>query len=268
MSLPESRLIALKATSADAESCFRINEVKQLSKFNRLIPLQIGDIIPLKTENIQNWPLSTKFLCLHCSETIPGTPLPAVKYYDSHDSKFWVYGFFCRPCCCLAYVQEHPNTDTPRCIIWTQAVLRNIFKFENVITPAPPRCALEKYGGKLTLEQFYGTGEIKFKSIHNPPFVTFAMYAEMTNISGNDNDKTTNGLRRPTERTTPIAKEESTQKTPLILEFLAKRGISMKGPKNNLSEPIKKKRVAQITNNSINDDIGGGGSLARYLVRE
>lgn len=265
MSLPESRLIALKANNADGESCFRANESKK-TNFNRLIPLQIGDTIPLKTEVLKNWPVTTKFLCLHCSESIPGVPLPAVKYYDSHDNKFWVYGFFCRPCCCLAYVQEHPNTDTPRCIIWTQAVLRNIFKFDTVIIPAPPRCALKKYGGKLSLNDFYGTDEIKFKAIHNPPFVTFAMYAEMTNKNGPEHDKATNGLTRPTERTTPVATEESTQKPPLILEFLAKRGISMKGPKNELSEPLKKKRVsAQIVN--TNDDVGGG-SLARYLVRE
>lgn len=248
-------------------SCFITDKKDSLTKLSRLIPLHIGDVIPLKTEALMNWPNSITCLCLHCSEKIPGTPLPAVKYYDSHDNKFWVYGYFCRPCCSLAYVQDHPNTDTARCIIWTQAVLRNIFGFKDKITPAPPRCALQKYGGQLNINDFYGESEIKFKQIHNPPFVTFAMYAEMTNTNGPNNDKQVHGLRRPTERTYPVAKEESTQKPPLILEFLAQKGLVLKNSKTDVvTEPTKKSKKSQIPISSHHED--NGGFLSRFLVKE
>lgn len=105
--LPESRLLALRAHATEsAERAFskplNRNELSASSSTfsslsstrNRLVSLQIGETIPLKTKLIDNWPTSTDALCLHCAESCPSAPLPAVKYYDSHEDKFWVYGFF------------------------------------------------------------------------------------------------------------------------------------------------------------------------------
>jgi hypothetical protein len=90
------------------------------------------------------------------------------------------------------------------------------------------------------------------------------MYAEMTNSNGPNNDKATTGLRRPKERTYPIATEESTQKIPLILEFLAQKGLQVKNTKTESVEPTKKKKSQpQISTSEEN-----GGFLSRFLVKE
>jgi hypothetical protein len=134
------------------------------------------------------------------------------------------------------------------------------------MTPAPPRNALEKYGGKLTLNEFYGKSNFVYKEIVCPPFVTFAMYAELTGKT-NVNDKLTHGLRRPQERTHPEAKEEPTMKPPLILEFLARKGLVVKKP-TDLPEPSKKKKLNQVSSSPFTPADEGGSSLARYIVRE
>jgi hypothetical protein len=278
--LPESRLLSLRAKANEAsERAFSrppsLTEVFSSASAlrgtnNRLVPLQIGDAVPLKTKSIQHWPEKTTALCLHCAESCPLTPLPAVKYYDAHEECHWVYGFFCRPCCALAHVSENPNTDSQRCLVWTQSVLRNYFGVENM-QAAPPRAALSKFGGKMSLASFYGEDGTIFKSLHTPPFVTFAMYAEITNQQTPADSKIVNGLRRPLERTHPIATPEPTDKPPLILEFLAKRGADMK-PKdakeaeNDVSKEKVKKRKKEIVSVPIVSS-GGGGGLSQYLIK-
>ena len=201
------------------------------SSNKKLISIQpFGKEIPLNTKLIKNWPKETKALCLHCSEKIASTPLPAVKYYDPQDDKFWVYGFFCRPCCSLAYVNEHPSTDNSRCLSWTQQILKKYFGYSShIMKPAPPRSALSKFGGPMELDQFYGTDGTVVISCNSPPFVTFSMYLEVTNIKSEESTKGKDvfGLRRPTDNSSRvIATNESTDKPPEILNFLAKMGIS------------------------------------------
>lgn len=271
--IPESRLLALRANANDASERHFSRQSTKNEVFssaatlrgtnNRLVAIQIGDDVPLKIKPILNWPTTTKALCLHCAEPCPSTPLPAVKYYDCHDDIHWVYGFFCRPCCSLAYVSEHPSTDSQRCLVWTQSVLRNYFGVSNMI-PAPPRTALEKFGGKLSLDSFYGNDGTVFKAMHSPPFVTFAMYAEVTNQKTSADSKVVQGLRRPTERTHPIATPESTDKPPLILEFLAKRGAELKETavvETTVKEPKKRKKDLLTT------PVANGGNLSQYLLK-
>jgi hypothetical protein len=167
------------------------------------------------------------------------------------------------PCCALAHVIEHPSTDSQRCLIWTQAVLRNYFGVSNMI-PAPPRSALEKFGGKLSLDSFYGNDGTVFKAMHSPPFVTFAMYAEVTNQKTPADSKVVQGLRRPTERTHPIATPEQTDKPPLILEFLAKRGAELKTTTvqvETVKEPKKRKKEI------LTSPVPTGGNLSQYLLK-
>lgn len=278
--LPESRLLALRATATEAaERAFNRPSTRTelfssaaalRGTRNRLISLQVGNAIPLKTKPIDEWPSKTEALCLHCAEACPSSPLPAVKYYDAHEEKFWVYGYFCRPCCSLAYVQEHPNTDTPRCIIWTQTVMRVYFGVSGAMSPAPPRAALKKFGGKLSLEQFYGDDGSSFKALHTPPFVTFAMYAELTNAGVPINSKDVSGLRRPEDNGGRVkAESESTEKTPLILEFLAKRGAIK--PQNSqitsASTEPKKRKILAAPPPKMEETLGGGGGLARYIMK-
>jgi hypothetical protein len=286
--LPESRAIALKAAQTSAESVFQkpsnkievfstpISSLQNIER--RLISLSIGDCIPVKTRALEEWPITTQALCLHCAEKCPSVPLPAVKYHDSKEDKYWVYGYFCRPCCSLAYVQEHPFSDTGRCLLWTQTILRKYFDICSPIVPAPPRCSLIKFGGKLTLDEFYGDSKVQFKVVHVPPFVTFAMYVEMTRKVDDDTaiDATNlqaKGLRRPLVRTEPVAQYTETGKPPLLLEYLAKRGIvekdNMMENTNNgeaVTKPKRKKeKIAGVQNNTTTFQQQQGG-LGKYLV--
>jgi hypothetical protein len=190
--------------------------------------------VPLRTRPLREWPERTAALCLHCAEAIASTPLPAVKYYDQQDDKYWVYGYFCRPCCALAHVSELSSTDTARCMLWTQTVLRSVFGVVGPLRAAPPREALAKFGGKLSLAEFYGEDGTVFKAIHAPPFVTFAMYAEVTRKASDGapvDVSEVKVLRRPAQRTDPVAVADPTDKPPLILEYLAARGaLTLKPP--------------------------------------
>lgn len=271
--LPESRALALKATVNENELIFQSSKkcevfsssVHKRGTNNRLISVSINDNIPLRTKLI-DWKEKTDALCLHCSESCPGIPFPAVKYHDSKEDKYWIYGFFCRPCCALGYIQEHPTTESGRCLLWTQTIFRKYFNISEELFSAPPRHCLQKYGGNMTLEDFYGKCGYKFKQMNSPPFVTFAMYAELTktDLSFDDTFSNVKNLRRPKERTVPIAVHEETGKPPLILEFLARRGILPSPIQNNVEEiqQKKKKKVVKVEEDTTKINSG----LSKYLI--
>jgi len=96
----------------------------------------------------------------------------------------------------------------------------------------------------MSLSEFYGDQSV-FVAIHTPPFVTFAMYAEIAK------KPLENGIKRPTTRQDPMAVNESTGKVPLILEFLAARGAV-----RAKSEEPKRRKTKAAT-----------GTLTQYLVK-
>lgn len=249
--LPESRIIAIKANKENDPDRALIKAEK------KLISLSLFGLIPFRTEAIAEWPKKTSALCLHCAEACPSAPLPAVKYHDAQEDKFWVYGYFCRPGCAIAYVMDQPNMDNCRCALWTQSILRNYFGVNGPMHPAPPRCLLEKFGGKLSLKEFYGTDGTEFTAMHEPPFVTYAMFAEIKNngVLPAEEDKRTKGLRRPAVRTAPVAMQEITEKPPAILEFLAIKGASMQETAKPQQPTQEKKRKKT------------GEGLAKYFTK-
>jgi hypothetical protein len=166
------------------------------------------------------------------------------------------------------------------------------------MTAAPPRSSLRKFGGSLSLSEFYGLDGSSFKMMHTPPFVTYAMYAELTNSSGTAvENKDVYGLRRPADAGKNRSEQESTEKPPLILEYLARRGalkpatsakakvdiksdrvsatataadtdprVSTRGQGQVVEEPPKKRKIAPAPKLD-ESSIAGGGGLARYLMK-
>ena len=271
--LPESRIIAQKTAQSNGSNSFASPKSLEIfSSFahmrktnNRLVCLSLGDQVPLGIRPFE-WPLSTKALCLHCSESCPSTPFPAVKYHDAKDDKYWVYGYFCRPCCALAYVAEHPNTDTGRCLLWTQTALRKYFNVSGLLSAAPPRASLEKFGGTLGLDEFYGNSGTNFKILHTPPFVTFAMYAEMTKTETAETSVdriSVKNLTRPLQRSDSIAVQDQTGKPPLILEFLASKGAENKTSQVS-AKPIEPKRKSAKISTQVKES--GAQGLSMYIV--
>lgn len=250
--MPESR----RVVSRNPELVFqKVNEIlvqssnlyrdpssKLIQLNSSLSPLNV----PLKTRQIEQWPTRTEACCLHCSEPCPATPLPTVHFFDPVSSSYWLSGFFCRPCCSLAYIQNDSqfNSDRTRCNMWTREVLLKFFKM-NSTTAAPPRAALKKFGGPLTLAEFYGEDAYctRFVEVHAAPFVSFAMYAEVMQAQtkfipkdkdkniyadkekGSKQDLTEDGIRQPFLRTDPIANQECTTQPSLLVKYLTKLAL-------------------------------------------
>ena len=276
--LPESRRVVTR----NPELVFqRVNEILvQSSSVNRdpcskLIQLNSSlspAHVPLKTRKIDQWPTRTDACCLHCSEPCPATPLPAVQFFDPEASSYWLCGYFCRPCCSLAYIQSDSqfNSDRTRCNMWTREVLTKFFKIHST-TAAPPRAALKKFGGPLTLSEFYGEDALctRFVEVHAAPFVSFAMYAEVMqdtanqlNHNQNQNQTTAttqqkkssttlyeDGIQQPLVRTDPIAQQECTRRPSMLVEYLTKLALNNNVNDNDkdLQNAVKKAHALSAT---------------------
>jgi hypothetical protein len=268
--LPESR----KVVPRNPELIFqKVNEILVQSSnlyrdpCSKLIQLNASlspSHVPLKTRQIDKWPTRTDACCLHCSEPCPATPLPAVQFFDPVTSSYWISGYFCRPCCSLAFIQSDSqfNSDRTRCNMWTREVLTKFFKLKST-TAAPPRSALKKFGGPLTTAEFYGEDIhcTRFVEVHTAPFVSFAMYAEVmqSNTLGpgtgtfpatkDQNEVASDGregLCQPLLRTDPIATQESTKQPSLLLEYLRRIALDRDFDPDDVPEQVAKTREKKI----------------------
>jgi hypothetical protein len=139
--------------------------------------------------------------------------------------------------------------------MWTREVLLKHFGLTST-TAAPPRAALRKFGGPLDLSEFYGDDGTVFVELHCPPFVSFAMYAEVmrTKASETSREKVlqvneSDGIQQPLVRKDPIAQIEQTGSAPALLEYLAKRGYSLKGECTEEQKAVqaKSKKIVDAT---------------------
>ena len=103
-----------------------------------------------------DWPTSTACLCWHCCHPFSGPPLPMPVRYDERLDLFHVTGTFCSWGCMKAY-----NMDSSSYMRHVNATVITLFykkcvgKLEG-IRPAPPRLALQAFGGPMTIEEFRG----------------------------------------------------------------------------------------------------------------
>ena len=275
--MPESRRVVDRNPNLVFQ---KVNEILVQSSnvprnpFSKLVQLNASlskDHVPLKTRKIEDWPSQTECSCLHCGEACVATPLPVVHFFDPIASSYWVSGFFCRPCCALAFINNDSqfNSDRTRCGMWTREVLSNFFNISQIGRAAPPRSALNKYGGPLTLSEFYGEDihATKFVEIHSAPFVSFAMYAEVMSTSksnhhqiqkqnlfhGNANEDEEE-VRQPKIRTEPIALQEPTGKASLLLDYITRRTNQTSVPTQHDDTEPQKDQAKKMRKNSVNRD--------------
>ena len=174
----------------------------------------------------KDWPTETEALCLYCSEGILGTPLPKVNFYNVKNDLFHIQGFFCRPCCALAHIKETSfGGECDRSYIWTQVFLKRYFGL-NDFHCAPPKTSMKKYGGMLTLEEFYGK-EHDFIYCGNieGPFVNAYQILEFTKFDKlveNSKDNEMDEITRPKMRTEPMAEFQETGFPPMLIDYLSK----------------------------------------------
>lgn len=215
--------------------------------------------IPLRTRNI-SWPQDTSALCHHCAGPCNrGPPLPAVRYYDSQNQLYWIYGPFCCSSCVYGHICENYNSKQ---LSATHTVLREYFGITSV-SAGPPRSAHQRFGGPLNDHEFYTFGETKqIVDELEPPFVTFAHY--MIAMNGSKPVENTydllpqsagqlSNLSRPKERKHPLATKTSTGQAPLLLNFIATL------QEQNREVP-KKRKAEEETHTAV-------GYLSRYVKK-
>lgn len=181
--------------------------------------------------DFKDWPKKTDALCLYCSEKCPGLPIPKVNYYNVKNDQFHIQGFFCRPCCALANIRETTfGGESDRSYIWTQVFLKRYMKVENFFC-APPKTALKKYGGELTLEEFYGDSETSLSYVQTleAPFINSYMIHEFEEgVLRIPRLKTTDKMEECDTIVRPLFKNEPQDQQeigfpPMILEYLAQQ---------------------------------------------
>lgn len=112
--------------------------------------------------------------CCHPFETVPlGLPI----HYDEKIKRFRVKGVFCSFSCMVAYRREH-NSRYHRVDPLIKSLHKQItgaLKIQTSLNPAPPRCALECFGGKLSISDFRevgANGHKVLKMVEYPMFIS------------------------------------------------------------------------------------------------
>ena len=173
---------------------------------------------------------STQICCWHDSSPFDGPVVALPKSFDTHTQSFVVYGCFCSVACAAGHLLEQTGFETTSQLLLLDRMAREVYGVTEYV-PAPPRLALEMYGGPYSLERFRalsGGGEALMIS---PPFVSTYMVVEERDVGahhisslGLNGIGTVRGLRRPVEAIS-IASQETPECSP-YLDFLASKGVA------------------------------------------
>jgi hypothetical protein len=124
------------------------------------------------TKHTQELPAETDLACFWCCDSFKGRP--CVIPLRIVDSVWHVYGNFCTPQCCMAYLlSELLDTHTR----WERISLLNRLYRMNTngrIYPAPSRESLQRFGGPIVIEDFRALCQSQRVrvDIHLPPMVS------------------------------------------------------------------------------------------------
>lgn len=124
------------------------------------------------TKHTQQLPDETNLACFWCCDTFKGRP--CVIPLSIMDNVWQVYGNFCTPQCCMAYLlSEIIDTHTR----WERIALLNRLYTMNTngrIYPAPSRETLQRFGGPVSIEDFRSICDSQRTRIdvHLPPMVS------------------------------------------------------------------------------------------------
>lgn len=172
----------------------------------------------------------TNMCCWHCCHSFDTPPIPLVKDFDTATGNYVVMGNFCSLACSKAYAMESCNFNSGLQIILQEKMAREVYGVSGIVA-APPRLALDCFGGPYSLEQFRKSE--KRVVMHKPPFVCAYHVIEerdqQHDISVLDINApgSVRGLRRgiiPIEDVPQVATQSAYEK------FLAEAGTSSSAP--------------------------------------
>lgn len=172
--------------------------------------------------------------CWHCVHRFTTPPIPVPKDYCAAEGVFHVFGCFCSLSCGKAYLLETPTFNTGLSVMLLAKMGREIYNEPN-IRAAPPRLALDLFGGPYSIEAF--RSQPNEVLIHVPPFVSTYMVCEERSQTqdalslGVDTGASVRGLRRPASVTTALTGASSTSgEASLYAKFVRERRADAGAP--------------------------------------
>lgn len=99
-------------------------------------------------------PTKTDICCWWCCHEFEGIPRFMPTKYDQVRKRFRVIGNFCSWSCVRAYFINEPIFSSGINSILLTSLIKTIHGRSYNVPVAPPRCALKKFGGKMTIDQF------------------------------------------------------------------------------------------------------------------
>lgn len=120
--------------------------------------------------------------CLWCTEGFETLPVPLPVRYCANTDVYMVTGQYCSPSCALAAVESTGTVyhrDNIRPIV--HSMFRRMYGLRGSleIIAAPPREALAKFGGRMSVEQFRATGGLGILTrLVTPPMYPFSAGVE------------------------------------------------------------------------------------------
>ena len=221
--LPDATLIRKSATGRAElyhKSCdYGFSSIKSSSAITRDVK-NASVFITHSSSKIDDWTAPCDFDCWQCCAPFDGPPVPAPRSFDIKEGKYVVYGIFCSLSCAKGYLCEHVSFDHGQQINTLMKMARNVYGVKDIV-PSPERCALKRFGGPYTLEEFRANA--RQVVTRSPPFVCNYMVVEESSLEKTNVSEvwknSIRGLRRPNE---PVRFEAASadQQASLYAQFL------------------------------------------------
>lgn len=101
-----------------------------------------------------NWPPVADVCCWHCCHKFDTVPVPLPVGYNGHKDLFTVQGMFCSWGCAKAHLMDHFHHSVGQLSTFLTLLHKRTVGKVKHITRAPPRVALQMFGGPLSIEEF------------------------------------------------------------------------------------------------------------------
>nr|UDO47789.1 mym-type zinc finger [Pandoravirus massiliensis] len=122
--------------------------------------------------------------CMHCDRECTAGRVPLPRAYDSRTRAYAVWGNFCSFPCAMAYQLDHGAGvyDTPNVLVLIHKMAAEVWGREGLVSPAPPRFCLRKFGGAVDPEDIEAVSERQYHTIVEAPFISWAMMVECKSV--------------------------------------------------------------------------------------
>ena len=115
-------------------------------------------------------------VCWHCCYEFDTLAFRVPRVYDPSEDEYHVLGWFCSANCAKAFILEHSTFDRGYQMSIFVRMLREVYGITDPVIEAPPRIALEKFGGPFNIDDF--RTQTNICTTMTPPFISHSMLIE------------------------------------------------------------------------------------------